>query len=165
VLFRSIDWIRDAHGMEMQAAKLLESQIGRVESYPELRAKFKEHLEVTRRQAERLEGCLKRHGEDTSMVKDTMGKMAGVMQTFGGLFPSDEVVKTGIASYTFENMEISSYSVLIGAAEHFGDTETARICTDILREEEEMASWLKNNIPNVTQQFLTRAEVGTPAKR
>jgi ferritin-like metal-binding protein YciE len=69
---------------------------------------------------------------------------------------SDEVVKAALASYAFEAMEIASYSILRSAAEDLGDVETARVCDQILREEEAMADWLKNNIPDITRQFLAQ---------
>jgi ferritin-like metal-binding protein YciE len=40
-------------------------------------------------------------------------------------------------------MEIASYEILIAAANHVGDTQTARVCGEILNEEQTMADWLK----------------------
>jgi ferritin-like metal-binding protein YciE len=34
-----------------------------------------------------------------------------------------------------------------------------------LREEEAMAEWLKNNLPQVTMQFLTRADVDSDSAK
>lgn len=47
----------------------------------------------------------------------------------------DEVVKGATAGYAFENVEIATYTVLIAAAEAFGDDETATACQAILKQE------------------------------
>jgi ferritin-like metal-binding protein YciE len=57
-----------------------------------------------------------------------------------------------IASYAFEAMEIASYRILVSTARQVGDNETARVCEEILHDEEAMADWLENNIPTLTQQ-------------
>jgi len=44
----------------MSAISILEKQSTRLQHYPRMEAKVKEHLEVTRWQAEQVESCLKR---------------------------------------------------------------------------------------------------------
>lgn len=153
-------WLRDAHAMEKQAEQMLTAQAKRIEHYPKLHDRIAEHLEETRSQISRLERCLDRRGESRSVMKDAAGKVAASLQGFGGMFASDEVVKGGLASYTFEHFEIASYEALIAAADTAGDDETAAVCSDILREEKDMADWLAAHLPEVTVQFLTREETG-----
>ena len=160
-----LSWLRDAHAMEMQATQILDNQARRIESYPALRDRIQQHLEETRRQAEKLEGCIDRYGGTTSGLKDTAAAFIGNMQAMGGLFVADEVVKGALASYTFEHLEIGSYRSLIAAAEEVGDSETARVCTEILREEEAMAGWLEQHIPEITREYLRREASGAQAKR
>lgn len=161
-----IDWLRDAHAMEEQAEKMLEATISRIEHYPTIKAKLQQHLEETRRQRDLVKGCLERHGGSTSTVKDLAAKATAVAQGLSGIFVSDEIVKASMASYVFEHFEISSYRALIAAAQHLGDTETARVLEGILKEEEAMAAWLAEQLPSVTQQFLARAATsGSEAKR
>jgi ferritin-like metal-binding protein YciE len=159
-------WLRDAHSMEEQAETMLTSQISRLKHYPDLRRKLEEHLEETRRQAGLVNDCIKRLGGDSSAVKDTMGKMVAFGQGLSGLFVDDEVIKGTLASYTFEQMEIASYTILIAAAEACGDTTTAAICSRILKEEEAMAKWLATQTPNLVRAFLQLDETpGVAAKR
>jgi ferritin-like metal-binding protein YciE len=159
-------WLRDAHAMEQQAETMLESQIARLKHYPELRKKLEEHLEETRRQAQMVNDCIERLGGGTSAVKDTMGKMMAFGQGLSGLFVDDEVIKGSLASYTFEQMEIASYTILIAAAEACGDTTTAAICTRILKEEQAMANWLSAQTPNLVRAFLQLDNTsGIAAKR
>lgn len=152
-------WLRDAHAMEKQAEQMLSAQAKRIENYPELSAKIEEHLEETRSQIERLESCIDRRGETTSGMKDAAGKFTAMMQGFGGMFASDEVVKGSLASYTFEHFEIASYNALIAAADAVGDTRTRDVCAGILREEEAMANWLADHLDEVTVKFLARDQI------
>ena len=55
-------------------------------------------------------------------------------------------------------MEIASYEILIVAAEEFGDPKTAKVCEEIMGEEEEMAEWLLENIRPLTREYLNREE-------
>ncbi len=57
---RFMSWLRDAHAMEEQAEQMLSSLARRIDEYPELKAQIERHLEVTRKQAERLRGCIDR---------------------------------------------------------------------------------------------------------
>ena len=160
------DWLRDAHAMEQQAEKMLESTSSRLEHYPELRERMEQHLEETREQARLLRSCIDRRGAGSSTMKDMAARVAGLGQGMSGLFVSDEVVKGTLASYTFEHMEIASYRSLIAAAEAAGDSETANVCRKILPQEEAMAEWLGKRIGEVTQRFLQRDEApGATAKR
>jgi ferritin-like metal-binding protein YciE len=162
---RLVQWLRDAHAMEQQAEQILSTQAKRLENYPELRKRVEHHLEETRRQAQRVQGCIERHGSSKSMVKDVAGKMVAVGQGLSGLFVGDEVVKASLADYTFENMEIASYKIIIAAAEEVGDAETKSVCEEILHEEEAMASWLAQNLPSLTSQYLQREQsAGATAK-
>jgi ferritin-like metal-binding protein YciE len=157
-------WLRDAHAMENQAIEILEKQASRLEHYPELRAKVRTHLEETHRQAERVERCLHQLGTDTSTLKTAAGKMIGTAQQLSGLFASDEVLKSSIADYAFEHYEIASYKMLIAAAAEAGEHEVERSLQENLREEEAMAVWLSQHLPEVTRQYLRREAAGQSAK-
>lgn len=153
-----LDWLRDAHAMEQQAVTMLTAMAGRIENYPDVKARIEDHIEETRRQASALESCIERLGGNTSTVKDLMGKFAAMGQGMSGVFVSDEIVKGAMASYTFEHMEIAAYKVLIAAADACEDPETSAVCQRILGEEMAMAKWLDDNIDAVTAKFLSRAE-------
>jgi ferritin-like metal-binding protein YciE len=153
-----IQWLRDAHAMEEQAETMLSGQLSRLENYPELSNRIKMHLEETKGQAARLKTCLDAIGEGSSSLKDAGGKLMAMGQSISGVFAGDEVMKGSLASYTFEHMEIASYSILVAAANALGETEIARACEENLREEEAMAEWLKSHIAGTTEQFLARAE-------
>lgn len=162
---RLMEWLRDAHAMEQQAETMLSALAGRIENYPQVKAKIEEHLAETRAQARELQACIERRGGDTSTAKDLAAKFVAMGQGLSGHFVGDEIIKGGMASYTFEHMEIASYTVLIAAAEAVGDSHTARVCEEILRQEVAMAEWLQKHLPTLTLEYLRREEVpGVTAK-
>jgi ferritin-like metal-binding protein YciE len=160
-----VQWLRDAHAMEEQAETMLSGQLSRLENYPELTNRIQLHLDETKTQASRLRACLDHIGEDTSTLKDAGAKLMATAQTVSGVFAGDEVMKGSLASYTFEHMEIASYTILIAAANAAGEAEVARICEQNLREEEAMAEWLKNNLEPTTAMFLAREDTGSEAAK
>jgi ferritin-like metal-binding protein YciE len=159
------DWLRDAHAMEEQAEKMLNAQADRLEHYPALRARIVQHIEETKGQQRLLDECLTRRGISNSVLKDIGGKLMAFGQAVGGMTTSDEVVKGAMAGYVFENLEIASYTSLIGAAKAVGDTATQAACEQILVQEKAMAAWLLEHLPEITQAFLARSEApGVTAK-
>ncbi|AZO09537.1 MULTISPECIES: DUF892 family protein [unclassified Mesorhizobium] len=160
-----IQWLRDAHAMEEQAETMLSGQLSRLDSYPELSARIRSHLAETKEQARRLQSCLDAMDEGSSTLKDAGGKLTAMAQSISGVFAGDEVMKGSLASYTFEHMEIASYTILIAAANAADEAEIARVCEQNLREEEAMAEWLKNNLPQVTEIFLARADADSDSAK
>ncbi|MEL1940230.1 ferritin-like domain-containing protein [Klebsiella pneumoniae] len=145
------DWLRDAHAMEKQAESMLESMAGRIDNYPDLRARIEQHVNETKRQITVLEEILDRNEISRSVIKDSMSKMAALGQSIGGMFPSDE---------------IACYTSLLAAAEKAGDTASIPAIEAILEEEREMADWLIKHIPQTTEQFLLRSDAdGVEAKK
>ena len=161
-----VTWLRDAHAMEEQAEAMLAAQAQRIDNYPDLEQRIRQHLEETRGQAARLKECLEGLGEGTSALKDTGGKLIATAQAVGGAFAGDEIMKGSLVSYTFEQMEIAAYTSLIAAAEHLGEPRVAQVCQQNLQEEIAMAEWLNSHLPGTTRDFLDRAAAGDPtAKR
>lgn len=159
-----VAWLKDAYAMEKQAIELLTRQSGRIENYPELTARLKQHLEETRWQADQIEQCLNRLGSDTSSLKSGVGILSGNMKSMGMMFADDEVIKDSMASAVFEHFEITNYKILIAAAEHAGEPEIARVCGAICSQEEAMADWLDEHIPETTMAYLSRDSIGMEAK-
>lgn len=158
-------WLRDAHAMEEHAETMLSGQASRLTNYPPLRQRIERHLEETRAQAVRIERCLEGLDSGGSITKDLAAKFGATMQSVGGMFVGDEVVKGAMAGYVFEHFEIASYTALIAAAEEAGEPEVVRVCRQNLAEEQAMAEWLLGHLPAVTETFLRREMTGGPAKR
>jgi ferritin-like metal-binding protein YciE len=142
--------------MEQQAETMLSTLSGRIENYPDLKAKIDEHLEETRHQARILRERLDQLGGGTSTLKNAGARLLALGQGLSGYVVSDEIVKGTLASYTFEHMEIASYRILVATAAKVGDETTRRLCEDILAQEEAMADWLGRYLDQVTSRYLER---------
>ena len=93
-----IQWLRDAHAMEVGTLDDLESLAARVESFPDLRARLQQHIEETDGQERRLKELLERLGSSTSAVREAVSRVAGNVQAAVGSLFSDEVLKNTIAA-------------------------------------------------------------------
>lgn len=160
-----VAWLRDAHAMESSTIDNLQHQVDQLEHYPALQTRFRQHREESIRQRARIEDCLGRLGEDkASGVKETVTKLVGNVQAWVTGMSADEVVKQVIGATAFEHFEIANYRSLIAAAEHCAEMGIATTLGESLREEEEMARWLEQQVPEITREFLQRKAVGAPAK-
>jgi ferritin-like metal-binding protein YciE len=149
-----IAWLNDAHALELNLTQVLEHRVNDTKDHPQMQARIQQHLEQTRRHAELIKGCIERLGGSTSAVKSAMGQIGGFFQGISTGMAGDEMVKNALADYASEHLEIASYTSLIAAAQAIGDQQTATICQQILRDEEEMARWLQQQLPMITQEFL-----------
>ncbi|WP_165217456.1 ferritin-like domain-containing protein [Affinirhizobium pseudoryzae] len=158
-------WLRDAHAMEVQAISQLRSQIGRIESYPDLKARLHQHLGETEEQERALKALLDRTPQGHSALKDITSRLSAAAQGVGTLFSAAEVVKASMAAYAFEHTEIATYKVLIAAADELGDQEARQVFEQILAQEIAMANWLEEQIDTVTRLYLMRDERDLQARR
>jgi len=159
-----LEWLRDAHAMKQQAARMLRVQSERVVHYPKLRARIEQHMHETLGQLRLLEGCIDRQGGKTSGLKDAIGKVMAFGRGACGALRPDEVVQGAISSYAFGHLQIATYTALVAAAKTVGDVETLRICERILSEERTMAAWMLQHLPELTEEFLLRDAAGFEAK-
>ena len=101
-----------------------------------------------------VNGCVDRPGGGTSALKTGMANVQGVAQALATGLAKDELVKNFLSDYAAEQFEFASYTALIAGAEALDDQETARVCREILREDEAMAQWIAQRLPSVVQQTL-----------
>ena len=156
-----IAWLNSAYSMEQSQAQVLESHARDAKDFSWIRERDEQHLAETRRHAERVKECLDLLGSKPSTLKSAIGNVTGLFQGASSSMFKDELVKNFLSDYAAEHFEIACYTSLIAAAEELGQPQIAAICRDILRDEEAMAQWLKDNIPQVTRLFLQqqKAEV------
>ena len=155
-----LEWLRDAHSKGQQARDLYQKQADRLRNYPEVQTRFNEYVDQSKRHQRMLEGAIDRLGGSTSVIKDLGGKVMAWGQSLSGLPMSDEVVKGVMFCYTFQQMGIAAFRVLIVAAEEAGDHETKTICEDIMQEDQVMADWIYERIPQITREYMRREERG-----
>jgi ferritin-like metal-binding protein YciE len=80
--------------------------------------------------------------------------MMGTMQSVATGPFKDEMVKNALMDFGAENFEIACYRALVTAAEQIDDSETARICQQIMRDEMDMARFLEQNLPMAVKEAL-----------
>ncbi|MDQ2701277.1 MAG: ferritin-like domain-containing protein [Pseudomonadota bacterium] len=163
---RLLMWLQDAYSMEQEAETMLKAMAGRIEHYPELKARIEQHVAETRQQAERLRTCIEQLGGSTPIVRSAVADLMAAFQAVGNSMMSDEIAKGFGISYAFEHMEVASYRSLILAARQAGRADIAEVCETILQEEITMAGWLAEHQDAVITRFLQReATEGVTAKR
>jgi UDP-glucose 4-epimerase len=144
-------YLRDVHALEGQAEKLLEAGAQRAGD-EHLEAAFREHLDETRRQRERIAGLLDERGGKPSLVKDAMLKAGGLnLSAFFGAQP-DATSKLAGFAFAFEHLEIAAYELLQRVAARAGDERVVAAAEEILKEERRAAkrvaeSWDRPGVP------------------
>ncbi|MEX0885347.1 MAG: ferritin-like domain-containing protein [Phycisphaeraceae bacterium] len=151
-----ISWLNDAYATEQSLINVLEKHAEHAKGHTEIKKRYDAHLAQTRKHAEMVEQCLQNLGSDASSGKKVLGKMTGWMQGLSSAPAGDTLVKDALADYSMEHFEIASYRGLIVGAEEAGESEVAETCRQILAEEEEMAAFLEQQIPRITQSELSR---------
>jgi len=100
----------------------------------------------------------------SSTIKDWMLSAGGSMAAISHAMAGDEILKNSFANQAFENYEIAAYNSLMVMAEMGGFQGAASGLQQNLAEEENMAQWLKDNLREVTMEFVSRQEAGESAK-
>jgi ferritin-like metal-binding protein YciE len=150
-----VAWLRDAHAMERAAVDTLDHLAQRLNRrYPELAARFRQHWQESLGQVERIERCLKELGSDTSTFKDLRSRFIGIAQAYAVEILPDELVKDCLAAYASRHFEIGAYISLGAAARKLEQPAIVHMCEESLRQERAMASWLEQQIPEATLEFL-----------
>ena len=152
-----VTWLKDAYAMETGIVEVLEKQVDATSGMPMVQQGIQRHLEATRGHAETVKGCLESLGESPSGLKAGMAGIGGKVQGMMMGMPEDSLVKFALQDYSTEHMEIASYKALIVAAEDAGLTPVAEACRGILRDEEQMAAWLADNLPMVVRETVAQA--------
>ncbi|WP_142848494.1 DUF892 family protein [Telmatospirillum sp. J64-1] len=155
-----IAWLRDAHAMEQATVDNQERLVSHLEHYPEIRSRFEQHMQESRMRADKLERHLKDLGADTSTFKEMTTKFASMAQQTITGGSSDEIVKQVVAAAAFEEFELANFKALATAAELNNEPAIKATCDEAVRDQEEMVSWLSQQIPPITREYLLRNEQG-----
>lgn len=159
-----LEWLRDAHAMEQQAAHMLRVQAERIVHYPKVKARIEQHVRETLGRQRLLDGCIDSLGGKSSGFKGAVGKAMAFGRGACGALRPDEVIRGAISTYAFGNRQVATYTLLVAAAKTVGDMETLRVCEQFLREEKAMTAWMLQHLPELTEEFLLRDAAGFDAK-
>jgi ferritin-like metal-binding protein YciE len=149
-----ISWLNDAYAMENSLIPILETYAKDFKDYPAAQARICEHIEATRRHADLDRQLINHLGGTISNVTSSIGRFLGVTQSLLTALTSDELVKNAIGAFATENLERASYDALAAAGRFIGDQEVVRICESIRQEEEDMASWIAQQLPTLVEAEL-----------
>jgi ferritin-like metal-binding protein YciE len=157
--------LRNQHAIENQAIELLERQIGRLENYPEMSDRMRQHLEESKQQATRIEGLLADMNTSHSTLKDMVTSFMGNVAALGHAPASDEVVKNTFANYAFEHYEIAAYRGLLVVADVAGQQVSTSVLQQSLKEEQAMAKWIEDHLKPTMLRYIERYAAGETAGR
>ncbi|WP_137179159.1 ferritin-like domain-containing protein [Roseomonas sp. AR75] len=155
-----ITGLQNAHALEAQAIQLCQRQVERLENYPEMRERLREHAEESRRQQERIDQILQSLGSSPSTLKDIGTSIMGNMAALGHAVAQDEVVKNSFANYAFEHYEIATYKALLDMAEAAGDGNAPRLLEQSLNEERRMAEWIHSHLGPTLRRYMQLEAAG-----
>lgn len=128
-----------------------------LEYYPEIKAQAEQLIRETRDQAAALQSYVQQRSQDSVIVPPNASN-ATEERSQSGAFIGSESVKRAMA-------EISSYKILLAAAESAADTETRAVCDAIRRQEEAMVEWLRKFLGSATQEHVVGGLAGSKKPR
>jgi ferritin-like metal-binding protein YciE len=152
-----IDWLNSAYNMEKGLIPILENHAKDADRHPSVRARVEQHVDETRRHADLVKGCLEQLGEEPSKVKGALSGIMGRVQSVATGPFKDEEVKNALSDYATEHFEIAAYRALSEAARAIGEEGIANTCEQICRDEQNMADFLEQNLPNTVRDALGQA--------
>ena len=148
-----ISGLRNAHAVEKQALSIMTPQVARIEHYPEMADRLRQHIEETNGQIARLDELLASFDSSGSALKDTALSFSGTMAALAHSPAGDEILKNSFANYAFEHFEIASYKSLLTLAEVGGFSTANAPLQQSLGEEQAMAEWIDQALPLVTRRY------------
>ena len=157
--------IQSAHALEKQATQLINRQLERIESYPEVAVVLQQHGAETEAQIQRLDGILQELGTSPSAIKDLATQMSGNMAALAHTVMSDEIMKNHFANVAFEAFEQATYRSLIAMAQATGHQHHVPIYEATLREEEKTFQTLLGMTDQLTVKYMQLNDAGEQSKR
>jgi ferritin-like metal-binding protein YciE len=155
--------LRNAHAVESQAHQLLSRQVERLENYPKLEARMRQHIDETKQQMERLEHILSELDDSPSSLKDAALALAANVAALSHSMAEDEILKNSLASFASENYEIATYRSLLVTGEAAGLDRFRGPLEQSLAEEQAMADFLAANLDDTVRTYLARESAGVKA--
>ena len=157
--------LQNAHAVEQQALTMIDRQLDRIVNYPEIAGRLRSHRIETEQQMARLDEILRSLNSSNSAIKDMALNFMGNMAAHGNVMAADEILKDQMINYAFENFEVASYRSLIAMAEAGDFTDAAALLRETLSEEESMAAWVLETLPELTLKYVGLRSAGRTADR
>ena len=155
--------LKNAHAVEHQALALIDRQLDHLANYPEVAEQLRMHRTETEQQITRIDEILSGFDAKPSALKDLGLSLSGNMAALAHVFAPDEILKNSFANYAFENFEIASYTGLITLAELGGYSNQQDLLRQSLGEEQRMATWVIDSLPDLTRKYAGLRAAGQTA--
>jgi ferritin-like metal-binding protein YciE len=163
-----VQLLNEAYTKEKQLETALQAHV-QVTTRDDYAKRLKDHLKETKSHATQVSRRIKQLGgnpETVSLpgpgglskaaesVSDVVGKAKaaaqGPMHAVRGSGEQDKMLHNARAEYQEEAHEIATYTVIESLATAVGDTQTAKLARDILRQEERMQQFLAELLPQLS---------------
>jgi ferritin-like metal-binding protein YciE len=138
-----IDYIQDAHAMEQNVLKMLDSMIATSKDR-ETVARLQQHRQETERHEHLLQDRLTALGENRSWTADLTALAGAMVKSVGDKMRTDKPGQNARDGFITEHTEIAAYELLERLAQRAGDNETAFIARLIRQDEVAMAEWISD---------------------
>lgn len=155
--------LKNAHGVEHQALALIDRQLDHLANYPEVEAQLRRHRGETETQISRIDEILTGFDETPSTLKDLGLSISGNLAALAHVFAPDEILKNSFANHAFEHFEIASYTGLLTLAELGGFGGQRSLLEQSLGEEQRMAAWVLDSLPDLTRKYADLRAAGVTA--
>jgi ferritin-like metal-binding protein YciE len=154
-----IQYLNEAHATELALVSTLRAHISMTPT-GSYRALLETHLEVTKRQSERLERRLGELGVGKSLVQTGVGVVQslvgqvlsltkGPIDLLRGDAGEEKLLKNAKDECATEALEIATYDAIEAVANALGDTDTAALAASHRADEERMLDDLRALIPQL----------------
>jgi ferritin-like metal-binding protein YciE len=153
-----VDYIQDAHAMEQNVLKMLDSMIENTDDEATL-ALLRHHHDETEQHEARLARRLETIGEGTSGRKQAQTVIGGALKSVVDSVRGDKPAKNARDGYVTEYAEIAAYELLERLAVRAGDHETAEIARQNRADEQAMAQKIAAGWDHVLDLTLADAQL------
>ena len=163
-----VQLLNEAYTKEKQLETALQAHV-QVTTRDDYAKRLKDHLKETKSHATQVSRRIKQLGgnpETVSLpgpeglskaaesVSDVVGKAKaaaqGPLHAVRGSGEQDKMLHNARTEYQEEAHEIATYTVIESLATAVGDTQTAKLARDILRQEERMQQFLADLLPQLS---------------
>jgi ferritin-like metal-binding protein YciE len=166
-----VQYLNEAYGKEKELETALEAHIS-MTTKPAYKKRLQQHLGETKGHAREVERRIKKLGGETAGLPAAVGTVAskavsaakGPLHMLRGTGEAEKMLKNAKTEYSNEFEEIATYTAIETLAETVGDKDTAKLARAIRREEERMAKFLENQIPQLTKS-VAREEIPAAERR
>jgi ferritin-like metal-binding protein YciE len=152
-----VKYLADAHSIEEQALQQLRGA-PKASGDSELAAIFRDHLAETEGHERAIRARLEAHGGGANKLKDILMRVGGAGFLLFARAQPDTPGKLVAHAYSYENLELGAYELLIRVAERAGDRETVAEAQRIRDEEQAMAERLAASFDLAVEASLRELE-------